>query len=115
MLKACTGSKEKLDDEGKKINKCFNGTYYSNYVKTKNVNGFIEEYYSGEYCSNFLIVPGTSLMNKASQGIGYFIFLIYLFLGISINADIFMESIEVITSSTTDVVAKDKSGNLVTY
>jgi solute carrier family 8 (sodium/calcium exchanger) len=41
--------------------------------------------------------------------------LIYLFLGISINADIFMESIEVITSSTIDVIANDKDGNLVTY
>jgi len=42
-------------------------------------------------------------VSKGVQGFAYFVFLIYLFLGISINADIFMESIEVITSSTKDI------------
>jgi len=50
-------------------------------------------------------------MGNGVQGVAYFFFLIYLFLGISINADIFMESIEVITSTTKDVKVKDKDGN----
>jgi hypothetical protein len=46
-------------------------------------------------------------MGNGVQGIGYFLFLIYLFLGISINADIFMESIEVITGTTKEVLVED--------
>lgn len=42
-------------------------------------------------------------MSGTVMGIVYFIWLLYLFLGISIIADIFMESIEVITSSTKDI------------
>jgi hypothetical protein len=114
-LKACTGKKGELGSGELPKTNCYNGTYYESYVKTQNVNGFVEEYYSGEFCSNFLIVPGTSLMSNATLGIAYFIFLLYLFLGISINADIFMESIEVITSSTKDVVVRDKDDKLVTY
>lgn len=45
--------------------------------------------------------PGISLMPTALMGTYYFLFLFYLFLGISISADIFMEAIEVITSQTT--------------
>jgi len=41
----------------------------------------------------------------------YFVFLMYLFIGISIIADIFMESIEVITSKTTEVPVFDKKLN----
>jgi len=40
----------------------------------------------------------------------YFVFLMYLFLGISIIADIFMEAIEVITSTTQRKEVWDKSG-----
>jgi len=50
-----------------------------------------------------LNVPGTSLMGKTTLGIFYLIFLFWLFLGISVIADIFMEAIEIITSSTKDV------------
>ena len=61
-----------------------------------------------------LNVPGTSLMGKAPLGIFYLIFLFWLFLGISVIADIFMEAIEVITSSTKDMPFADKDGNVVT-
>ena len=47
-----------------------------------------------------LMIPGSSLMHGTTVGIVYFIWLLYLFLGISIIADIFMEAIEVITSQT---------------
>lgn len=42
--------------------------------------------------------PGISLLPDMLMGISYFVFLGYLFLGISISADIFMEAIDVITS-----------------
>ena len=44
--------------------------------------------------------PGISLLPDFLMGVAYFVFLGYLFLGISISADIFMEAIEVITSKT---------------
>jgi len=40
----------------------------------------------------------------------YFVFLMYLFLGISIIADLFMEAIEVITSTTERIEVWDKTG-----
>ena len=40
------------------------------------------------------------MLSNGLLGVVYFVFLIYLFLGISISADIFMEAIEVITSQT---------------
>lgn len=62
-------------------------------------SGYIEEYYNGARCFSAVINnPGVSLYPNALLGVAYFIFLIYLFLGISISADIFMEAIEVITS-----------------
>lgn len=46
-------------------------------------------------------------MGDVVMGIMYLLFLGYLFLGISISADIFMEAIEVITSKTTLVEVYD--------
>jgi len=67
-------------------------------------NGWIEEFYdTDEECSSALIVPGTSLLPNGLTGFFYFLFLLYLFLGISVVADIFMEAIEVITSSSKNV------------
>ena len=43
-------------------------------------------------------IPGIQLLPNGLMGVVYLAFLGYLFLGISISADIFMEAIEVITS-----------------
>ena len=68
-------------------------------------NGYVEEYYSGEHCySSAFNLPGMPLIeSKVKVGIFYLITLLWLFLGISVIADIFMEAIEIITSSTKDV------------
>lgn len=42
--------------------------------------------------------PGVTLLPDTLMGFAYLCFLGYLFLGISISADIFMEAIDVITS-----------------
>lgn len=62
-----------------------------------------------------ILIPGTSLLHKDLLGFAYFMFMLYLFLGISVIADIFMEAIEVITSSVKDVTVQDKEGKLYTY
>jgi len=77
-----------------------------------NANGFIEEFYNTEdVCQTNMAVPGSSLLPNSLMGFMYFIFLLFLFLGISVVADIFMEAIEVITSSTRKVEITDAYGN----
>ena len=50
-------------------------------------------------------------MSNGFLGLVYLIFLLYLFLGIAIIADLFMAAIEVITSTTTLTTVYDKEGN----
>ena len=52
--------------------------------------------------------PGVSLLPTGLMGPVYLIFLGYLFLGISISADIFMEAIEIITSKTQKIEIVDE-------
>lgn len=51
--------------------------------------------------------PGVTLLPNTMMGILYLIFLCYLFLGISISADIFMEAIDVITAEVSTITIKD--------
>jgi hypothetical protein len=92
-----------MDDTNIKM-KCWNGKWFERTFKYESTNGFVEEFYDGEHCyMGSLNVPGTSLMGNNTLGVFYMIFLFWLFLGISVIADIFMEAIEVITSTTKDV------------
>ena len=50
--------------------------------------------------SNLVIVPGTMLLSRGGMGFALILFICWLFLGIAIIADIFMEAIEQITSQT---------------
>lgn len=58
--------------------------------------GFVDEYYSGksQCVSWWITIPGVNLLPKGMQGAFYIIFLGWLFMGIAIVADIFMEAIE---------------------
>jgi len=53
------------------------------------------------FCVSYILMPGINLCNETFLGIAYILILCYVFLGIAIIADIFMEAIEVITSKTT--------------
>ena len=48
-------------------------------------------------CHSWIVLRGTSLYSKGVLAFFYALFLIYLFLGIAIVADIFMGAIEIIT------------------
>jgi solute carrier family 8 (sodium/calcium exchanger) len=74
----------------------------------ENSNGFVEEYWSTQQCTSPVLVPGTSLMNDGFMGVVYLLWLGYLFLGIAIISDIFMEAIESITDQTIKVEYWDK-------
>lgn len=77
--------------------------------------GYVEEYYNEQRCESYLLLPGMTIMDPTLMAVVYFIFLMYLFLGISIIADIFMEAIEVICSKTRSVEVSDKDGKRYTY
>ena len=79
----------------------FKGAEYENYIVQINAQGYVEEFYGEEQCfSSMINNPGVQLLPAPLMGVMYLIFLGYLFLGIAISADIFMEAIEVITSKT---------------
>ena len=63
--------------------------------------GFIDEYTNKEtFCTSYIYHPGLSLLDDGVLGFLYLLFLFWLFIGISILADIFMEAIEQITSKS---------------
>jgi solute carrier family 8 (sodium/calcium exchanger) len=93
-------------------------TEYDNYVYIIRQQGWIEEFFDGEegdYCqSGLVLIPGTTLLPKGLLAIMYALFLGWLFLGISIVADIFMEAIEVITSQVRIIQIEDpQTGKII--
>ena len=94
----------------------YGGKSYSLYERREASGGYVEEYSNkAAICmpSMPLVIPGTSLMNETFMGIIYLLVLFWFFLGIAIVADLFMESIEVITSKSDVVVLPDSDGNLI--
>ena len=55
---------------------------------------------------------GVSLVNNGLLGVIYILILLWIFMGVGIVSDIFMEAIEVITSQTTIREIKDEKGNV---
>ena len=54
---------------------------------------------------------GTSLLPTGVLAVFYALALIYLFMGIGVVSDIFMDSIGIITSQSFNIVEKDEEGN----
>ena len=76
--------------------------------------GMIEEYTDKEtFCTSWIYHRGLSLMGDGALGFLYLLFLCWLFVGITILADIFMDAIEVITSKSSIVKISDSDGNLI--
>jgi hypothetical protein len=74
-------------------------------------NGYcVETITTEKACHSWVVLHGTSLYNKGVLGFFYFLFLVYLFLGIAIVADIFMGAIEVITSKEVDQILTTDDG-----
>lgn len=58
-------------------------------------------------------IDNISTADKAARAIVYFLGLVYLFLGVSIIADRFMASIEVITSKEREIIVKRPNGEIL--
>ncbi|XP_058251977.1 solute carrier family 8 member 4b isoform X2 [Hemibagrus wyckioides] len=73
----------------------------------------------GDACSEGVILPvwnpqNPSVGDKVARAIVYFVALVYMFLGMSIIADRFMSSIEVITSQEKEITIKRPNGETCT-
>ncbi len=76
-------------------------TYYS--------NGYVVEYNKNDSCESYILLPAENLWYEGVRGFLYCLALVYLFLGIAIVSDVFMSSIEVITSKRRTVVRWDEA------
>lgn len=68
----------------------------------------MQELWTAQRCHSAILVPGTSLLPKGLMGVVYLLWLGYLFIGIAIISDIFMEAIDFITIQTVKVEYWDK-------
>lgn len=69
--------------------------------------GQIVEFTNKEgFCGSYILIPGVALLPDGLLGFAYFLALCYLFLGISVVSDIFMEGIGVITSKKSKIKVK---------
>lgn len=67
-------------------------------------------------CNSNFIIPGTSLLPVGVLAVAYFLALVYLFLGISIIAEVFMAGIEKITSQTAEIAIKNnETGDIIAH
>ena len=75
-----------------------------------NSRGYVVEFIKDgdERCSSWLLLPAENLWHEGVRGVLYVIALLYLFMGIAIASDVFMSSIEVITSKKRKVVRWDE-------
>ncbi|XP_056020510.1 sodium/calcium exchanger 2-like isoform X8 [Ostrea edulis] len=73
-------------------------TYYS--------NGYVVEYLDNgtDACFSWILLPAENLWPKGLRGALYIVALMYFFLGVAIASDIFMASIEVITSGKRKII-----------
>lgn len=76
-------------------------SYYSRGHVLENVENGTEQ------CASWLLLPAENLWNVGVRAFIYILAILYLFLGVAISSDIFMGSIETITSKKRTIVTWD--------
>lgn len=90
----------------------WNGNEYASEDEVVFPRGRIHYYsYNTEVCNSWVLVPGTALLPIGLLAICHCLSLIYLFLGIGIVSDIFMDGIEKITSQTSIITVTKQDGS----
>lgn len=71
------------------------------YTSLNNSRGYIVELLDNvdKRCESWLLLPGENLWSEGVRGFIYCLALLYIFMGIALTSDVFMTSIEVITST----------------
>lgn len=72
-------------------------------------NGYVVEYLDNgtDQCESWILLPAENLWPAALRGFLYIVALVYFFLGVAIASDIFMASIETITSKKKKIMVYD--------
>jgi len=73
-------------------------------------NGFITYYWDDTECRSLWVLTGFELWSPGARGVIMLLALCYLFLGIAIIADVFMEAIQVVTEKTKTI---NRGGKMV--
>jgi solute carrier family 8 (sodium/calcium exchanger) len=73
-------------------------------------NGYVEINAGERICKSFVMIPGSYLINTPALVIFVLLTLLWLFMGIGIISDIFMEAIEEITAQTKTIELWDRDG-----
>ncbi|XP_071167581.1 sodium/calcium exchanger 2-like isoform X3 [Mytilus edulis] len=79
--------------------------YQSNYDR-----GYVVEYLdsnTSKRCEGFILLPAENLWHEGVRGFLYLLALLYIFLGVAVASDIFMNSIEVMTSKKRTITRVD--------
>lgn len=78
-------------------------------VQSDYANGYVVEIVANgsKPCTSWILLPAENLWNEGVRGFLYCLAIAYLFLGVAIASDIFMSSIEVITSKKRKVLKYD--------
>lgn len=83
-------------------------------ITFQNSRGFVVERKVEERCESWILVPAENLWDPGLRAFLYLFCMFYCFLGIAVVSDIFMSSIEVITSQTKIIKKKDpKTGERI--
>lgn len=86
----------------------YEGDEYDKMQIKKFTRGQIVEYTNlEEFCDSFVFLPGITTMSRGFLAVMYFLWLLWMFLGMNIIADIFMGAIEVITAKKRVVLKQD--------
>ena len=80
-------------------------SHYSNGYVVENVDNGTDP------CKSWILLPAENLWPAGLRGFLYAIAIIYLFMGVAIASDIFMGSIEVITSKKRKIIVYDQDKN----
>lgn len=75
--------------------------------------GFVLFRESQTVCTSSILLPGFNLLPRWLLGTIYLLFLIYLFAGVAIASDLFMDGIMQITSIMKTVKRKNEKGEVV--
>lgn len=82
-------------------------TYFTNNVFVKDGEDI------GEFCTSFILTPAWNMNSRYLNAVLYVICLIFIFIGVSIISDNFMDSITVITSAKRVASLRDANGNIL--
>lgn len=88
--------------------------HFTNYSR-----GYVVEFLDSpdeEICKSWILLPAENLWHEGIRGVAYLLCMIYFFVGIAIASDIFMSSIECMTSKQREVTKWDQEkGEIVKF